>query len=202
MLKKFLVNIIFITCFLFNSIAFSQLLNNKELEKQAVFTSLHEAIKKPEMVFKLDLSRKKLKTVPIEVFTLFNLQVLNLSKNKIEIIPEGLGNLTNLQVLNISANKISKLPQSIGNLTNLVELIANRNIISELPKEIGNLINLEKLDLWSNEIDRLPSEISKLKDNLKVLDMRVILINAEKQKSIIELLPETLIYFSKSCNCH
>jgi len=202
MQKKYLTKILFFICFLLNTSAFAQLLNNSELEKQTVYTTLHEALKNPEIVYKLDLSKKKLKTIPKEVFTLYNLQVLNLSKNKIEIIPEDIGNLTNLQILNISANKISKLPYTIGNLTNLKELIVNRNIITELPPEIGNLINLEKLDLWSNEIDQLPYEISRLKDNLKVLDMRVILINAEKQKAILELLPETFVYFSKSCNCH
>lgn len=182
--------------------AHAQLLIKSELEKQVVYTSLHEALKNPEIVYKLDLSKKKLRTIPKELFTLYNLQELNLSKNKIGIIPDDIGNLTNLQILNISANNISKLPSSIGNLTNLAELIANRNLISELPPQIGNLINLEKIDLWSNQIDNLPHEISKLRDNLKVLDMRAILINAEKQKAITELLPETFIYFSKSCNCH
>lgn len=195
-------NISLIFFLLYSLLSNAQLLSDSELERQTVYTSINEAVKNPGKVYKLDLSKKKLRKIPIEVFSLYNLQELNLSKNKLESIPSEIGNLTNLQKLNISANKISKLPSTIGNLTNLKELIANRNNINELPPEVGNLINLEKLDLWSNEIDKLPFEISKLQNNLKVLDMRVILINAEKQKAIIELLPETFIYFSKSCNCH
>ncbi len=180
----------------------AQLLTPNQLEQQPIYTSVNEALKNPEKVYRLDLSKKKLRTIPKGVFSLYNLQELTLAKNKLQKIPKEIGDLTNLQKLNVSKNKITEFPATLGNLTNLVELIANRNEIYKLPPEIGNLINLEFLDLWSNEIDVFPEEISKLENTLKKLDLRVILINDEKQKVIADLLPNTNIHFSKSCNCH
>ena len=162
----------------------AQLLSKERLATERVYTSLNDALINPEKVYRLDLSKQKLKVVPMEVFKLYNLQELILAKNKLQEIPIEIGTLTNLEIL-----------------TNLKELIVNRNEIYKLPPEIGNLLNLEKLDMWSNEIDEFPEEISKLKDTLKFLDLRVILINLEKQKKIVELLPNTYIYFNKSCNC-
>ncbi len=186
-------------CITFNINA--QLLSKEMLAKEKVYTSLSEALINPEKVYKLDLSKQKLKAFPMEVFKLYNLQELSLAKNKLEEIPAEIGTLTNLEILNLEKNKLATLPSTIGNLTNLKELILNRNEIYKLPPEIGNLLNLVKLDLWSNDIDEFPEEISKLKNTLKFLDLRVILINLDKQKKIIELLPNTDIYFNKSCNC-
>jgi Leucine-rich repeat (LRR) protein len=180
----------------------AQLLSKRQLELEPVYTSLSEALKNPAKVYRLDLSKQKLRELPISIFSLYNLQELILVKNKLQVLPSEIGNLTNLQILNVSKNNLSELPSSIGNLTNLVELIANQNYIFKLPPQIGNLINLEKLDLWSNIIDVFPYEIANLKNNLKILDLRVVLINEEKQKVIADLLPNTHIYFSKSCNCN
>lgn len=180
----------------------AQLLTESQLEQQPVMTSLAEALKNPEKAYRLDLSKQKIRVLPDTLFSLYNLQELKLVKNKLQSIPSGIGNLTNLQKLDVSKNNLSDFPATLGNLTNLKELIANQNYIYKLPPEIGNLINLEKLDLWSNIIDVFPDEISRLKDNLKILDLRVVLINEEKQQVIADLLPNTLIYFSKSCNCH
>ncbi|MFZ4401497.1 MAG: leucine-rich repeat domain-containing protein [Bacteroidales bacterium] len=180
----------------------SQLLSSGQLEEQQLYISLSEALKNPEKVYRLDLSKQKLHNIPKEVFSLYNLQELNLAKNKLAYIPQEISNLTNLQKLNVSKNDLTELPSSIGILTNLTELIANQNDIYKLPAEIGNLINLENLDLWSTSVDVFPDEISKLKDTLKKLDLRVVLINEDRQKAIVDLLPNTFIYFSKSCNCH
>ena len=179
----------------------AQLLSKERLAAQKVYTSINDAMVNPEKVYRLDLTKQKLKAVPMEVFKLYNLQELILAKNKIQELPPEIGTLTNLEKLNLEKNELTVLPPTIGNLTNLKELIVNRNEIYKLPPEIGNLVNLAKLDMWSNEIDEFPEEISKLKDTLKYLDLRVILINLDKQKKIIELLPNTYIYFNKSCNC-
>jgi len=179
----------------------AQLLSKERLAAQKVYTSINDALVNPEKVYRLDLTKQKLKAVPMEVFKLYNLQELILAKNKLQELPPEIGTLTNLEKLNLEKNDLTVLPPAIGNLTNLKELIVNRNEIYKLPPEIGNLVNLVKLDMWSNEIDEFPEEINKLKDTLKYLDLRVILINLDKQKKIIELLPNTYIYFNKSCNC-
>lgn len=180
----------------------AQLLSERQLAQEPIFTSLSEALKNPEKAYRLDLSKQKLRELPDTLFSLYNLQELKLAKNKLQNISPKIGNLTNLQKLDISRNNLSDFPSTIGNLTNLVELIANNNYIYKLPPEIGNLINLEKMDLWSNIIDQFPDQIANLKDNLKELDLRVVLINEDKQQIIADLLPNTVIHFSKSCNCH
>jgi len=166
-----------------------------------VFTSISEAMKSPSEVYKLDLSHKKLNQFPVEVFQMPNLKVLILKRNKIESVPSEIGLLSNLEVLDLSANRIAVVPSEIGALRSLKQLILNRNYISSLPDEISTLVNLEFLDLWSNEIDTFPASISNLKENLKLLDMRAIVMNDAKQQAISELLPNTKILFSKSCLC-
>lgn len=166
-----------------------------------VYTDLNHALKEPEKVVFLDLSKQKLKEIPSGVFELTNLEYLVLFKNKITEIPPDIGKLKKLRVLDISRNKIEVVPPEIGQLTELRTLILNQNMIYALPPEIGNLKNLKSLDLWGNEIDELPPEISKLQETLDYLDLRVIFMSFEKQQAIIDLLPETEIYFSNSCNC-
>jgi Leucine-rich repeat (LRR) protein len=180
----------------------AQLLSATQLAQEKIYTSVSEALKDPLKVYRLDLSKQKLHTLPKELFSLYNLQELNLSKNKLLQIPPEIANLTNLQVLNVSKNNLTEIPAAIGGLTNIVQLIANQNEIYKLAPEIGNLINMEMLDLWSNDIDVFPVEISNLKNSLKKIDLRVVLINEDKQRAIADLLPNTNIYFSKSCNCH
>ena len=201
MLKYFRCSLLILLLFCLNIQMKAQLLSKEKLATEKVYTSLSEALKNPELVYRLDLTKQKLKTFPKDILKLYNLQELILAKNKLTEIPAEIGILTNLEILNIEKNELTLLPSTIGNLTNLKELILNRNEIYKLPPEIGNLLNLVKLDMWSNEIDVLPDEISKLKNTLKVLDLRVVLINLDKQKKIVELLPNTEIYFSKSCNC-
>ncbi|MFC2111240.1 leucine-rich repeat domain-containing protein, partial [Bacteroidota bacterium] len=179
----------------------AQLLDSIALSKQIEYTSLEEALKNPDKVYKLNLKKKKYKTIPKEVFTFTNLQVLILTKNKITEVPKEIGKLKNLEKLDLSSNKLSGLPAEIGLLINLKDLIINQNMIESLPKEIGNLKNLRFLDMWSNELYRFPDEITLLKDNLKRVDLRVIRMSFKAQDKISEQLPNTTILFSKGCNC-
>lgn len=166
-----------------------------------VFTDLNLALKTPESVYILDLSKQKLETIPAGVFRLTKLEILILSKNKIEFIPSDIKLLKNLKVLDLSRNSLVRIPPEIGQLNMLEILILNQNAIYEMCPEIGLLRSLRVLDIWGNELDTLPYEISDLKGSLEILDLRVIYMSAEKQQAIIELLPYTQIYFSNSCNC-
>jgi len=166
-----------------------------------VFTSLSEALRQPDSVYILDLSRKKLKEVPPEIARLKNLQELNLSKNKLKTLPPHIGKLTNLVTLKASNNDLTALPPEIGGLQSLKHLELNRNLIVTLPAEIGLLENLESLELWDNEIDSLPETMSKLK-RLQVLELRGILFTDEEQHAIRKMVPECRVYFSPSCLCH
>lgn len=142
------------------------------------YYSLAEAKKSPEKVEVLILSKKKYKEFPEEILQFKNLRVLDLSKNKIQYLPE-----------------------EISSLANLEELILNRNDILALPKDLGRMPKLTKLDLWSNYVDELPVSFHDNK-TLKLLDMRGIVVTPDKQAAIRQMLPNTEILFSKSCNCH
>lgn len=165
-----------------------------------IFTSVREAMLNPDSVFRLDLSRKKLKVVPQEIFKFKNLYELNLSRNQLESLPADIKQLAALKILKISNNRLKTLPPEIGSLHALRKLELNRNLIVTLPPEIGYLANLEILELWDNEIDSIPEELKNLKQ-LRILELRGILFSDEEQNRIRQLVPECIVYFSPSCLC-
>lgn len=165
-----------------------------------IYRSLSMALQNIDNVYRLNLSKTKLKAIPPDVFKLKNLHELDVSRNKLDSVPAEIGMLTNLTILNLSNNNLELLPDEIGNLNNLNYLNLNRNKIVALPRSIGNLSNLERLDLWDNELSEIPDEISKLK-KLKVLELRGILFSEEEAARIDSLLPEAKVYLSPTCNC-
>jgi Leucine-rich repeat (LRR) protein len=189
----------FIICYSFR--LSSQILDSAALQQQKLFISLDEALANPSIVFRLNLSKQHFDNIPESVFTLNNLQELDISDNKIEYIPSGIEKLKDLQTLDISNNDLKTLPSEIGNLSNLKHLLLNRNHIEILPDEISKLVELTDLDLWGNRIIQLPVQISALRKTLKTLDMRAITIKSEYRNAILDLLPETDIYFT-GCNCN
>jgi hypothetical protein len=58
-------------------------LDSARLAKEPVFESLEEALKTPLKVYKLDLSKNQLSTLPKEITELKNLQGLDLGENPI-----------------------------------------------------------------------------------------------------------------------
>ncbi|MEO5644035.1 MAG: leucine-rich repeat domain-containing protein [Bacteroidia bacterium] len=172
------------------------------LDTMVGFTDLAEAMKTPEKVVKLTLRKMKLKEFPKEIWSFPNLQYLDLGKNQITEFPDTLGKLRNLQVLHLGKNKIEALPRELGDLQNLVILEINNNELVMLPPQIGKLKKLQYLDLWNNSISTFPDELKDISDNLKVLDLRVILINYDAQDRIRKLLPKTTIYMDAPCHCN
>lgn len=178
----------------------SQLLDSATLAQQKTFFSIQDALLKPDSVYKLTLTKKKLKAFPPEIFQFKNLQVLNLSRNDIKEIPAQIEELKNLRELNLFNNELKIIPSQIGSLQNLVHLNLNRNLIEAIPPEIRNLSNLEVLEMWDNELDIIPEEIKNLR-NLRVFELRGILFSADDQKRVRNLLPECRVYFSPPCAC-
>lgn len=178
----------------------AQLLDSLSLDTMDAFTSLTEAMKDPDKVYKLVLKKQKYKSIPLEIFAFKNLQYLDLSKNNIKEIPDSIGELKNLQHLNLSKNSIEMISGKIGKLTNLTYLNLNNNEFTALPPQMGNLDKLRILDLWSNNLEDFPENLKNMK-SLILLDLRVILIPDDKQKYISSLFPHTTIHFSPSCTC-
>lgn len=186
--------------FILLSVLTIQLSTVAQTDTARIYTSLELALKNPEKVERLDLTKTRLDTFPAEIFQLKNLRELHLAKNKIPSIPPQIGQLQKLEILDVSRNKLTNIPVELFNCTHLKKLILNQNLIPFVPKEIARLQELEYLDLWSNELETLPHEISKCK-RLKEVDLRVININNNEQKRIQQLLPKAKVYMSPSCNC-
>ncbi|MCX6311784.1 MAG: leucine-rich repeat domain-containing protein [Bacteroidetes bacterium] len=172
------------------------------LDTMIGYTDLAAAMREPEKVVKLVLRKEKYKEFPKEIWSFPNLQYLDLSKNQITEFPDSLGKLKSLQVLHLSKNKIEALPRELGDCQNLVLLDINQNELTMLPPQIGKLKKLKYLDLWSNSISIFPDELKDISDNLKVMDLRVILINYSVQDRLHKLLPNTLIYMDAPCHCN
>ncbi len=197
-LYKSLISALFV---FFTTNVTAQLLSLEVLDTTPTY-NLEEALKQdPLKVYKLTLRKQKLTALPETIFQFKNLQVLNLKSNKLETFPKNITAFKYLQELIITANKIEIVTKELGELTHLKRFVAGSNNIVSIPPEIKNLKELTFLDLWGNNIGSLPIEIQDLKDNLKEIDMRVIMMNKAEHKKIEALLPNTKIRFSESCGC-
>lgn len=123
-----------------------------------------------------------LKTLPIFMFSITELVILNLHNNKLEILPDLFDNLTNLKKIYLGNNKLKKIPDSICNLENLELLCIFENELEILPDNIGNLKNLEILYLNNNKLKKIPDSINNL-SKLEELD-----IGDNKLETIPEIL--------------
>jgi Leucine-rich repeat (LRR) protein len=173
----------------------ADLLSDKDLYAAKEFKTLEEALKEPnDKVYRLNLTSKDLSAgFPMDVFKLTKLQSLRLNGCKLKSLPAELGTLSNLQILEIGGNPdIKELPKEISKLTQLHKLgmsgikaalpaefsalksMKNLEMVScevtEFPKVVLDMPNMEDLNLNSNKMTSVPAEISKLK-NLKSLGL-------------------------------
>lgn len=195
---KFLIGLVFYLSIFNNQFAFSQV---DVPDSTFIYTNLEEALKEPEKVYNLDLSKKKIQDFPMEVLKFTNLRSLKLYKNRIDSIPNEISQLKNLRELNMGLNDLKKFNVNICQLTNLEKLVLNQNEIEEIPAEIKNLTKLVHLDMWDNNLFVIPDEIGELKETLKIFDLQNIQFNTEEQKRINGLLPKTKVTMPPSCNC-
>ncbi|MBL0265422.1 MAG: leucine-rich repeat domain-containing protein [Leptospiraceae bacterium] len=124
----------------------------------------------------LKLSTQKLTEIPLEIFDLEQLEVLDLRNNQIEKIPNEISKLKNLKRIILGRNKIKEIPPDIFLLFQLIEVYFNNNQIEVISPAISNLNLLRKLDLHKNRINIVPEEIGKL-HNLTYLALHYNLIN-------------------------
>ncbi|MFN3917424.1 MAG: leucine-rich repeat domain-containing protein [Flavobacteriales bacterium] len=176
------------------------ILTKEQLDTCKVYISLEAALKNPEQVYVLNLSKAKITELSADIGKLKNLNVLLLSKNKLKTLPAEIRFLQNLQIIDLGKNSISIFPDGLTQCTSLRKLILNQNPITALPYDIKNLANLEYLDLWGSEMTIFPESLGELK-NLKEIDLRVIGYNIQEKKNITTLLPGVKIHFSNTCNC-
>ena len=106
------------------------------------FSDLDKAKQQPEKVRYLDLSLKKLKTFPPEIFQFKNIERLYLPYNYWSSIPDEIGTLTKLKIFDISGNYyLNFLPkEGLSKLPNFEQLIVKDNKLSA-----GEITQIRKL---------------------------------------------------------
>lgn len=160
---------------------------------------------------KLHIRGRNLTNLPIELFSIFELEVLLLSPDReaclyynLSTLPKAIGQLVNLRVLALDTNDLHQLPVEICQLPHLHTLVLSNNQLKtlpqplhmlkslrslhlannsfhEFPRQICNLPCLEFLDFSDNRIACLPDEIGKL----KMLTTLILFLNC------LQELPET-----------
>ena len=127
----------------------------------------------------LQLSNKKLKLVPLEIYNYVHLTSLSMAFNKIPDIDKICKTLLNLKTLNMSNNCIRSLPISLNNLTNLTTLNLYNNKLNRINISLAPLINLKRADFGVNKLNEISlaylaqcpalTELSVLSNSLKSL---------------------------------
>jgi Leucine-rich repeat (LRR) protein len=133
---------------------------------EITFTSIEEALKSPDSVFRLDLSNIQLKKFPDAIFKFKNLEFLSLKDDHLKEIPKDISKLKNLKVLDLSGNDFSMLPPEIKSLKKLEEIYLGNNTNLDLDAGftvLGKLPQLKILHLENDGLQALPQSINKLK---------------------------------------
>ncbi|SHG09837.1 hypothetical protein SAMN05444396_104305 [Flavobacterium segetis] len=154
MQTKLLLTILFLA----SNIIFAQTktIRNKE------FTNINEAMKKPEMVYILNLSNQDVNALEIEWSKFINIEYLNLRNDGLNIIPPAITKLKTLKIIDLSGNTFESLPSDFSNLTQLEEVFLNDRKDANLPKTLNilaKLPNLKSLHLENDGLKLIPDEI-------------------------------------------
>ena len=118
----------------------------------------------------LDLSFRKLKSLPEQVCRTRNIEVLNLNCNKISTLPYNFAALRDLKELYLRNNYLAFLPAQVCTSIKLEVLELNRNLIETLPYCVSHLRYLRRLNLSFNSIKSLPTSV-RYQTELQYLNM-------------------------------
>ena len=114
-------------------------------------------------LFRLDLSKNSLSSLPEDVFdSVPNLGLLVLSNNELSALPDGVfQGMSNLFSLDLSKNSLSSLPDNVfEGLDSLEILTLTNNDLDALRRGMfGGLGSLERLTLDGNELSELPDDV-------------------------------------------
>ena len=100
----------------------------------------------------LDLSRRGLTAIPVEVFQLAGLERLDLYNNRLRAIPPQIAALQQLKKLYLSDNWLTALPPEIGDLSELEYLSVIENPLASLPSEVNKLKKLKNIYVDNNDL--------------------------------------------------
>lgn len=142
-----------------------KLLNGQQLQAAKTYRSLNEALQNPEQVYKLEIGRGQLTTIPRSITQLKNLQSLTILgsgpvADNITQIPAYINELSLLQELDLTSNRVAAIPMQLTQLKHLKVLKLNHNNVAALPSSFSNLKALEHLDLSFTKVRRVSHVIA------------------------------------------
>ena len=120
----------------------------------------------------LDMSNNKINYIDNEKFRALNSLVeIDFSKNKLREIPDSIQYLSYLEIAKFSNNEILNVPNGMGALTRLKRLYLDNNSIQFLPPQVfNNMVALEELYLFKNRLESVNfNNKMNLFDNMKHL---------------------------------
>ena len=120
----------------------------------------------------LDMSNNKINYIDNEKFRALNSLVeIDFSKNKLREIPDSIQYLSYLEIAKFSNNEILNIPNGMGALTRLKRLYLDNNSIQFLPPQVfNNMVALEELYLFKNRLESVNFNNNiNLFDNMKHL---------------------------------
>ena len=146
---------------------------------------------RPNNYRKLDLSNKRLTSIPDSVLNMIDLDTLDLGSDFTLYPPLS-------AIIDSNANQISLLSEEIGNLTNLKALILRGNKLTALPYSISKMDKLEYIDLSFNTEFDIVKEIDKIKKLPKLKKLNIAFVSATQSDIDIikHTLPNTQVIFS------
>ncbi len=128
----------------------------------AALAKLDAMLAHADDVTEVDLSNKRLREFPEQLFALPNLRKLSLAGNSdLPGIPERIAELAALEELDLSDLRLEQLTPAIGGLKNLRVLDISGNRLEAVPDELGDLPSLEVLRAGDLECP-VPDALSRL----------------------------------------
>ena len=191
-----------ITLILFFQVSFSysQCLSLTDLDTCKIYKSLSSIKGHENQVYRVDLSKKKLDSIPAELFLLPHLQELKFNKNNLTTLPPQISNWKELQRIEIEFNSLDTIPPYLFELTHLKKIDFGYNYITTIPDRISELQELEILALWDNPIFKYSRELIEM-PQLKHLDFSNNFMSESVQSALREGLPHCKLYFPMPCQC-
>ncbi|XP_002731612.1 uncharacterized protein LOC100370194 [Saccoglossus kowalevskii] len=125
---------------------------------------------------RMKLRGKELTEIPIGIFNLTELEILDMSPQResclnfrLMEVPREIRKLSNLRVLCLDTNDLTDIPTEVCFLRNLERLSISNNLLTSLPSEFTQLQKLKSLHMANNYFDTIPLEVCNL-EGLEFLD--------------------------------
>ncbi|WP_298766551.1 hypothetical protein [uncultured Polaribacter sp.] len=124
-------------------------------------------LKNYNKIYRLDLSNKKLKKVPINFHKFKEIRMLNLSGNvslNLNAVLNAIPNPEKIEVLILDSLHLKRIPNSILKLKNLNHISLNNNPNLNFKQAITAIASLpiQFINLQQNNLEEIPVEISKI----------------------------------------